>query len=204
LVEGWDSDLVDRPETGKKWDARHSGAEGLGNPAKVLIENIHLLPLSGKALDLACGRGVNALILAQAGLEVAAWDQSAVAIQRLNQAADASGFRIDAEIRDVVRQPPPADSYDVILVAHFLDRTLTRALIDALREGGLLFYQTFTRSSVGGNGPSDPAMRLADGELLELFRPFLPRVYREELMIGDLSQGWRDMAMLVAQKPVMA
>ncbi len=151
-------------------------------------------------LDLACGRGANALLMADAGLEVDAWDRSPVAIQRLNQAAEESGFQINCEVRDVVRQPPAADSYDVILVAHFLDRTLTTPIIDALNPGGLLFYQTFTRKKVSDRGPSDPAMRLADSELLDMFRPLQPRVYREELLLGDPSLGWRDMAMLVAQK----
>ncbi len=187
-------------EIRQKWDARHFEAEGLGNTARVLTENIHLLPASGQALDLACGRGANALLLANAGLEVAAWDQSPVAIQRLNQAAEESGLQINSEVRDVVGQPPAADSCDVILVAHFLDRALTRSIIDALTPGGLLFYQTFTRKKVSENGPSDSSRRLADNELLEMFRPLQLRVYREELLLGDVSLGWRDMAMLVAQK----
>ncbi len=184
----------------QKWDSRHAEADGPGDTARVLTENIHLLPTAGKVLDLACGRGANALLMADAGLEVDAWDRSPVAIQRLNQAAEESGFQINCEVRDVVRQPPAADSYDVILVAHFLDRTLTTPIIDALNPGGLLFYQTFTRKKVSDRGPSDPAMRLADSELLDMFRPLQPRVYREELLLGDPSLGWRDMAMLVAQK----
>lgn len=191
---------MNRSEIRKKWDSRHSEADGLGNPARVLTENIHLLPASGKALDLACGRGANTLLLANAGLEVDAWDQSTVAIRRLNQAAAETGLRINSEIRDVVQYPPPADSYDVILVAHFLDRSLSGPIIDALNNTGLLLYQTFTRTRVTGNGPSDPAMRLAEGELLEMFGSLAPRVYREELLLGDQSHGWRGMAMLVAQK----
>jgi len=188
--------------TRQKWDVRHSEAEGLGNTARVLTENIHLLPTSGKALDLACGRGANALLLADAGLEVAAWDQSPVAIQRLDQAAQESGIQINSEVRDIVGQPPAAGSYDVILVAHFLDRSLSGSIIAALNPGGLLFYQTFTRNKVTESGPSDAARRLADNELLEMFSPLQPRVYREELLLGDQSLGWRDMAMLVAQKKI--
>ncbi len=186
--------------TGKSWDNRHASAEGLGSLALVLTENIHLLPTSGKALDLACGRGANALLLAESGLDVDAWDYSPVAIQRLKQAAQESGLEINCEVRDVVQHPPSAHSYDVILVAHFLDRSLTKPILDSLRGNGLLFYQTFTRSAVSENGPSDQARRLGDNELLDMFSPLRPRVYREELLLGDISQGWRDMAMLVGQK----
>jgi hypothetical protein len=88
----------------------------------------------------------------------------------------------------------------VIVVSHFLDRSLAPAIIAALRPGGLLFYQTFSRVAVTDRGPEDPAFRLAENELLELFKPLKVRIYREEGRLGDTSQGWRDIAMLVAEK----
>ncbi len=47
-----------------------AGADGPGEVAQVLLRNRHLLPEQGRALDLACGRGANALWLAEQGLEV--------------------------------------------------------------------------------------------------------------------------------------
>ena len=184
----------------KKWNRRHRQVEGLGSPARVLTENLHLLPARGDALDLACGRGVNALLLAEAGLAVQAWDISRVAIDRLMEEAGARGLAIRASVRDVTRRPPEPASFDVILVSHFLDRGIAPALIDALRPGGLLFYQTFTRDAVSDSGPSSPGMRLGENELLALFRPLRLRVYREEGRLGDTGRGWRDRAMLVAEK----
>ena len=51
----------------------------------VLRENMHLLPQGhGRALDLACGMGGNAISLAQGSkLEVLAWDISSVAISKI-------------------------------------------------------------------------------------------------------------------------
>jgi len=46
-----------------------------------LTQNQHLLPSQGTALDLACGQGGNSQLLAKAGLDVLAWDSSAVAIE---------------------------------------------------------------------------------------------------------------------------
>ncbi len=195
---------MDSSEIRDKWDARHAEAEGLGSQARVLADNLHLLPTAGKALDLACGRGANAILLAEAGLEVDAWDQSSVAIQRLSQAAEEAKLGINCSVRDVVSQPPAADSYDVIVVAHFLDRSLSGPISQALKTGGLLYYQTFTRARVSEAGPSNPAMRLADNELLHMFSALHPRIYREELLLGDTSQGWRDLAMLVAQKQLIS
>ncbi len=187
----------------KKWDLRHAEATDSGKPARVLEENLHLFPARCKALDLACGRGVNAFLLAQAGLEVTAWDNSTVAIDRLIKQAEAYGLHINAQVRDVIERPPEQSSFDVILVCHFLERQLAPALIDALRPGGLLYYQTFSRQHVTDNGPASHDYRLKTNELLHLFRPLTIRVYREEGRLGDLAKGWRDLAMLVAQKPEM-
>ena len=51
--------------------------------AEVLLENKHLLPEQGSALDLACGYGANARLLAEHGLQTYAWDISNVAIEHI-------------------------------------------------------------------------------------------------------------------------
>ncbi|MCU7842950.1 MAG: methyltransferase domain-containing protein [Candidatus Thiodiazotropha sp. (ex Monitilora ramsayi)] len=186
-----------------KWDARHGDAEKSPSVARVLEENLHLLPPSGHALDLACGLGGNALVLAEQGLDVSAWDLSPVAIERLQGIAAAEGLtNLQAEVRDVERQPPSSGSFDVIVVSYYLERTLIPALISALKPGGLIFYQTFTAIAVGDEGPSNPDFRLGDNELLDLFRPLKVRCYREEDRLGDLTRGVRDVAMLVAERSV--
>lgn len=183
------------------WDQRHASAHGAGSVARVLEDNLHLLPPSGLALDLACGRGANSLLLASRGLDVVAWDRSEVAIDYLNREAQARALTIDAEVRDVMLQPPGPGRFDLVLVAHFLERELASAIVDSLKPGGLLFYQTFTCNRFTGGGPSRDEWRLADGELLELFRDLKPRVYRDEGELGDTRRGWRDLAMLVAETP---
>jgi SAM-dependent methyltransferase len=184
-----------------KWDARHGDPLKQPSAVEVLIENRHLLPVRGSALDLACGLGGNALLLAEAGLDVTAWDLSPVAIERLQAMAEERGLsRLLAEVRDIEKAPPPNQSFDVIVVSYFLERDLTPQIMAALRTGGLLFYQTFTRIAVGSEGPSNPAFRLHDNELLRLFSPLRVRVYREENRLGDLSHGCRDLAMLVAER----
>jgi hypothetical protein len=44
------------------------------------------------------------------------------------------------------------------------------------------------------------AYRLAPQELLTLFHPLRLLVYREEGNVGDTMRGWRNEALLVAQK----
>lgn len=182
------------------WDQRHADPDKQPSAAEVLLENLHLLPETGNALDLACGLGGNALELARCGLEVSAWDISSVAVERLQHLAASEGLVLNAEQRDVEQDLLTENAFDVIVVSYFLNRDLMPALIAALKPGGLIFYQTFTRIAVSDTGPSNPAYRLGDNELIALLSPFSVRFYREENRLGDLRKGFRDVALIVAQK----
>ena len=189
--------------TQDKWDSRYREAGLPGAPATVLIENLHLLPRRGMALDLACGLGANSLLLAEHGLQTHAWDISPVAIKKLRTIAVERHLPIVAEVKDAMHEVLPPVQFDVVVVAHYLERALTHSIINALKVGGLLFYQTFTRTAVSNEGPEKPEWRLADGELLTLFSPLRPLVYREEGRIGDIAHGFRNKALLVAVKEMV-
>lgn len=186
--------------TQARWDQRYRDMGLPGAPATVLTENAHLLPRHGSALDLACGLGANSILLAAHGLRTHAWDISPVAVEKLRAIAEERALPLEAEVHDVHQQPLPPVAFDVIVVAHFLERSLAAPLINALKVGGLLFYQTFTRTAVSDEGPEKAEWRLADGELLSLFAPLRPIVYREEGRYGDVTQGFRNKALLVAVK----
>ncbi len=188
-----------------KWDARYRnlGCQA-AKPARVLSDNLHLLPPKGRALDVACGLGGNALLLARLGFEVVAYDISRVAVTKLNAYAQQHAPRVRAKLRDIKRDPPERESYDVVTVSYFLERSLATTLIDSLRGGGLLFYQTFTDERVDDRGPANPAFRLGVNELLRLFSSLIILLYREEGRVGNLSCGFRNEAMLIGQKPIVS
>lgn len=188
--------------TQEKWDKIYGdNCEPSDHASRVVAENLHLLPVSSRGLELACGLAANSFALAQNGIEMEAWDISSVAAERVNQMAAQRGVKVTASARDVVANPPAVGAYDVVVVSHFLDRTLIPAIIAALKPGGLLFYQTFTRTRIAEGGPKTDEWRLADGELLTLFAALRPLVYREEGLVGDIGKGFRNEALLVAQKP---
>jgi SAM-dependent methyltransferase len=188
--------------TRRRWDQRYRETLTGQPPAVVVLSaHLHLLPAAGTALDLACGLGGNALLLARQGLATWAWDISPIAIARLDESARQSGIAIRTEVRDVVSRPPEPAGFDVIVVSRFLERSLAPALQAALRPGGLLFYQTFTKiRTEAASGPRNPDFLLDDNELLRLFAPLRVRFYREEGLLGDTARGVRNEAMLIAQK----
>lgn len=184
----------------RSWDARYEGATAIPKPALVLRQWPHLLPEGGTALDLACGLGANALWLAERRFRVSAWDLSHTAIARLREAARLRGLHLDARVRDLTALPPSPERFDLILVAHFLDRDLAPSIAAALRPGGLLFYQTFARESRGCRGPTNPAYRLARNELINLFPDLTIRAYRAEGRLAPPESGLGDLALMVAQR----
>ncbi len=188
-----------------KWNTRYQSA---GNsvatanlsPAYILQEFQHLLPDQGKALDLACGLGANALFLSRHNLHTYAWDISSSAIKHLINYASTLNLDIKTEVRDVITNPPEKNSFDVIVVSHFLDRQIMPHIISALRKGGLLFYQTFTKAHVQETGPSNEKYRLDKNELLNLCKGLDVVVYREEDLIGDTASGFRNEALFIGKR----
>jgi len=184
----------------EQWNVRYRECRERPVPARVLVENRHLLPREGLGLDLACGLGGNALLLAEHGLETQAWDISDVAVHQVNAVSRQRLLPLIAEVRDVIRFPPLKDYFDCVVVSRFLCRELATPIIESLRPGGILFYQTFTREKQGGVGPSNPEWLLGTNELLFLFSALRILVYREEGTVGDGWVGWRDEALLVGMK----
>ncbi len=191
-------------EAEKKWDkvyvTQDSSDVNLINPAEVLLQHTSLLPETGTALDLACGLGANAIYLAKHGLTTHAWDISTQAIDKLQTYCSENDITVIAEARDVEERPPEEESFDVICVSYYLERSIISNIIAALKPKGLLFYQTFVKESVTDTGPKNPAYRLGDNELLTLFSSLHILAYQDYGRVGNLNTGLRNIAMLVAQK----
>ena len=182
-----------------KWDGIYE-KNGFSLPADVLVENSFLLPKKGCALDLASGLGANALLLAEKGLAVHAWDISSVALNRLKKNAALKNLKVS--VKQVLIQPKvlPKNTFDVIVLSRFLDRSLCNGIMESLKSGGLLFYQTYVREKVASDGPRNPDFLLARNELLQLFQPLKLVVYRENSLIGCLQYGERNEALFIGQK----
>lgn len=185
-----------------KWDRRYQFSRDIGEACWVLQHNQHLLPAQGRALDLACGLGANALLLAAQGLDTGAWDSSTVALKKLSDFAAQQSLLVNTVLRDVEAEPPAAESFNVIVVSQFLYRPLFPRLVDALLPGGLLFYQTYHQQKLSDRGPSNPDYLLAPGELLQQFTALQTVFYREDSRFGDCESGLRDMAYYVGAKTI--
>jgi SAM-dependent methyltransferase len=162
-----------------QWDERHRESEFLGEHAALLEEVSPHLP-RGRALDLACGLGANALYLASRGFRVDALDWSVEALKKLGSAAASRDLAVRPLACDVTRFPLPASRYDVVLSFRFLERSLWDAIVRALRPGGALVFETFTVRHLDDRPGFPRGYCLETNELVRAFSPRLDvAIYRE-------------------------
>jgi tellurite methyltransferase len=121
----------------RDWDRHYADAADIDwTPDPLLVEIAELLP-PGRALDIACGPGRNAIYLAQLGWDVTAVDSSAVAIGLLGERA--AGLAIDARVADLEAGefPPAPATYDLVCDFYYLQRSLFPAIRESVRPGGV-------------------------------------------------------------------
>ena len=169
-------------------------------PSDWLVEHGSLLGGGGRALDVACGDGRNALYLARLGFEVDAVDVSDVTIDALRAAAPERAPAVHPRVVDLEREPLAEGEYDVVVSFNYLQRDLFGALERALRPGGWLVVETFSRAHIDELGKRmNPAYVLDDNELLRSFPGLRVRRYREEVV--ERAGGASGVASLVARRP---
>jgi len=128
-----------------EWDARYGegdGARWSGRPnGRLLAEVASLTP--GRALDVGCGEGADAIWLARRGWTVTAIDISDVALTRAREAAERAGAVVEWVRGDALQAGFPAGSFDLLSMQYpalpkAAGEAAVLALLDTVRPGGLL------------------------------------------------------------------
>jgi tellurite methyltransferase len=175
-----------------RWNEKYRVKTNSGAPSDI-VTRFYSLGKPGRALDIAAGMGKNALFLAEKGFEVDAVDISDVAMDAL---ADRH-LRVHARCRDLDTYDIPGGRYDLILNIRYLNRRLFPYIIEGLKPGGLLVFETFIEKP-GENGVSmHRDFLLRENELLHAFLALQVLHYEEKNVSG--SKGPEQVASLVAR-----
>ncbi|GBG15840.1 ubiquinone/menaquinone biosynthesis C-methyltransferase UbiE [Novimethylophilus kurashikiensis] len=135
----------------------------------------------GRVLDVACGAGRHALLLARLGYRVEAADRNATALARL------SGIHgIRTTTADLESEPWPyaGQLFDGVIVSRYLHRPLLPLLPEVLRPQGVLIYETFMEGNERFGRPSNPDFLLKRDELLDAFSGRLQVVAFEQGVVN--------------------
>lgn len=171
-----------------RWSGpREHGPGRVRGPSGWLLDNAGLLPRHGRVLDVAAGRGRHALLLAAAGFSVDAVDRDEAALASIARVASAAALDVSTRTQDLeADRQSPLGSYDAVLVFNYLHRPLMGALREAVKPGGVLFYETFLAGQAERGHPKNPAFLLQAGELAELVAPLTILRSREGDVDGNL------------------
>ncbi|MBS2965339.1 class I SAM-dependent methyltransferase [Actinocrinis puniceicyclus] len=146
------------------WDERYRQTQSVwGSAPNVFVERLFSGLEPGRALDLACGEGRNALWLAGRGWRVTAVDFSAVALAKGRAQARARGLDLDWVAADVTGYRPQPAAFDAVLVAYLhlpgdVLGPLLRGAAEAVAPGGTLLVvgHDAANPAEGVGGPQDP------------------------------------------------
>lgn len=196
--EEWPIDMQEDPA--RWWDERYATGTAKGRlPASIISEHAELLPKAGRALDLAMGSGRNALYLAGAGLEVTGIDISSIAVRRCRDEAKRLGLKFETRVADALKWDMGYEQFDLILNFYFLERELAPRIVEALKPGGVLVFETYTLAQLQlEGGPRNPKWLLHPSELPLMFQK-LRKLYYRDAMVEEDGRA-KAIASLIAQK----
>jgi len=156
-----------------RWDEKYANAALSERPPEALVVQVAETRTPGRALDLACGLGRNALYLAAQGWQVTAVDYSTVALDILSERA-AEGLPVHIVHADLEKDEYaiPPNAWDLIIDCCYLQRSLFTAIKAGVRQGGA-FVGVFPMSGI------NPAYLMKPGEGRDLFEDWTLLHYTE-------------------------
>ena len=148
----------------ESWNSRYQGRDLVwtATPNQFLVAEVDSL-VPGRALDLGCGEGRNAVWLAEQGWTVTAVDFSDVGISKGREMADKRGVEVTWVVEDLNRYQPAEQSFDLVIIFYIhippdQQRALLRKATEAVAVGGTLLVvgHDLTNLQDGYGGPQDP------------------------------------------------
>jgi SAM-dependent methyltransferase len=180
------------------WNERYRSAELVwgAEPNRFVAAVLGERAPAGRALDLACGEGRNAIWLARRGWAVTAVDWSEVALERGRKLAAEAGVAVEWIRADVTGWDAAPGAFALALVSYLQlprparRRVLARAAA-ALAPGGELFGigHALRNLAEGVGGPQDPAVLWDPAELAADVEAAGLRVERCEEVLRPVEGG---------------
>jgi tellurite methyltransferase len=178
-----------------KWNQKYQTPEYISGeePCRWLVENTDLLTGKGKALDIACGEGRNAVFASSLGYDVLAIDISEAGIEKTQALARKNNLSVNTLVTDLDGFEFTENAFDLVMCFNFLDRRLFPGIRKTLKSGGLIVYETFNLDHLQHTSFKKEWV-LDYNELLVQFKSFRILRYRE---VNEDEKGF---ASLVARK----
>jgi len=134
-----------------------------------------------RVLDVACGHGRHARYLAGRGCDVTAVDNDSACAESLSGVHGVRFLHADLESGS---WPFAMETFEAIVVVHYLHRPLLPLLSAVLAPGGLLIYETFACGNERFGRPRNPDFLLQPRELLDAYAGLRVLAFEDGLVAG--------------------
>ena len=174
------------------WDERYREKKLIwsAGPNRCLVEEVVGMN-PGRALDVACGEGRNAIWLAEQGWKVSAFDYSSVAIDKAKARCTELSLDMDLRVADATAARP--GKFDLILFFYLhlprdKNRQALAQAVSALAPGGTLLYVGHDQRNIkeGFGGPQDPSVLCGPEEISGLLSEL--QVQRAETIVRTVEK----------------
>jgi len=181
-------------EDKQRWNIRHV-KKPMRSEASQILKNYVKHAKVGNALDLACGTGRNTHLLEEMGFSIDAVDLSDYALSQIKDTPSIIKIETDLDEYNLSK-----DSYELILNCNYLNRRLMKQMVDSLKDGGLLIFETFIEAhEKPEQGSMNPDYLLEKNELLNTFIDLDIIFYEEKDGVNQRGEKNKT-ASLVAKK----
>lgn len=153
-------------------------------PSPWVVRFASALATGARVLDVACGHGRHARWLARRGCRVTAVDIDVACGESLAGAEAITFVQADLEGSP---WPFAGQTFDAIVVVHYLHRPLLPLLAAALAPGGLLVYETFAAGNERFGRPRNPDFLLRPRELLQAFESLRVLAFEDGLQTAPAT-----------------
>lgn len=156
------------------WNARYAQKELVwtAEPNRLFAAEVAGLE-PGRALDVACGEGRNAVWLAERGWEVTAVDFSDVALEKARRLASGRGVDVEWVLADVLDYAPEPAAFALVAVLYLqipaddLARAIRAAASAVAPHGTLIVLGHDSANLTGGyGGPKDASVLFTPEEVV--------------------------------------
>jgi SAM-dependent methyltransferase len=145
-------------------------------PSRWVTRFSHLVRPGGRVLDVAAGHGRHCQWFLDSEHPVVALDRDLAPLAWLNHP---SLERIEADLEGSQGWPLAEQTYDAVVVTNYLWRSIFDDIVGAVRQDGVLIYETFAAGNERYGHPHRPEFLLQPGELLARVAPRLEIVAYE-------------------------
>jgi SAM-dependent methyltransferase len=193
------------PMDSEAWDRRYSDPKFVwtSDPNRFLVSEISQLSAPGaelgngqargepgRALDVACGEGRNAVWLAERGWRVTGVDFSSVGLEKARGLARSRRVAVEWVAADLMQYEPEPGAFELVIVFYLqvaaaARQAILRSVAVAVAQGGAFLLVAHDASNIehGYGGPQDPAV-----------------LYTAQDVVDDLAQSGLDVQRAVTVK----